>query len=945
MSARPSLLALLAFVCPVLLLGAACTEPVDWESPHEPFGRQLFTSPQSNPIALDGDMLYVANTTSNSISVVNTATQNIVENQLRVGLDPVGVAVRPDAPEVWVANHISDSISVIDANPASPSYLQILRTIQSLTGGTAGSTAFDEPVGIAFAEPPLQKAFVALSSTNEIAVIDTTTYAVTNKILLTAQEPRALAVRGNFLYVAAFESGNQTEISSCNGAPSPPDCTIGAGSIITFAMNPNLPGVDKNIIVDPVVPDRDLFVINATSEAIVDTVSGVGTLLYGVAAAPGGDVFVTQADARNAVNGLEGGILGDLDNRIFLNRIARIDCASGPCASSATQIELEDLPSPECGGGPCGADPAVPLATPYGIAASGDGTTLVATAAGSSRVFTVRTSDGVVLDTADVGSIPRGLVLRSDGGTGAPLTAYVLNTLDNSVSVVDVSDPSNISVTTTFAVGDDPTPDAIRRGRIAFNNANASSTGTFACGSCHPDGNMDQLLWRIGGACTFGACSGLDEARTTMPIRGLKHTLPLHWDGTLGDPFGGGNGAVGLGGSGGTDCDLGGPEGDHDCFFDLVQESLKGVMCDQSGSCPLGGNELSFQERDDMATFLASVAYPPSRARRIDDVVSASGVNGFRDFFGDQGGFVSTPNTCADMGAGCHAPPLGADTNSATLNGFDVPTMRGLYDRFVQFSLGLTGSQEALDAFVPSWSPAVGMREQDTFQVAFASLFQLVYNVPSGDIFQMIQEMSTGTSGATGRQVTISQATLNPTAQGILDALEAADTRGVINLRGNGRRSGTPMTFSYLGGGLYEAGPELIDRATLETEAGAGTLNVTFTGHLRANHGTAPEPVISPLGTPDEPVVSIPGSNNVTLVGVDVLENAVVFVNGAVLGSGTVSCSGGGFTPTCSSGTIVVSLGTSLPTGMHLLQVQNPAGPLSNEQPICEGNIATDCVF
>ena len=56
-----------------------------------------------------------------------------------------------------------------------------------------------------------------------------------------------------------------------------------------------------------------------------------------------------------------------------------------------------------------------------------------------------------------------------------------------------------------------------------------------------------------------------------MPIRGLKNTLPLHWDGTLGDPFGGGNGAVGLGGAGGTDCSLGDADGDHDCFLDLVQ--------------------------------------------------------------------------------------------------------------------------------------------------------------------------------------------------------------------------------------------------------------------------------------------------------------------------------------------------------------------------------------
>jgi hypothetical protein len=57
-----------------------------------------------------------------------------------------------------------------------------------------------------------------------------------------------------------------------------------------------------------------------------------------------------------------------------------------------------------------------------------------------------------------------------------------------------------------------------------------------------------------------------------MPIRGLENTLPLHWDGTLGDPFGGGNGAVGLAGTPapGHGCDPNDADGDHDCFLDLA---------------------------------------------------------------------------------------------------------------------------------------------------------------------------------------------------------------------------------------------------------------------------------------------------------------------------------------------------------------------------------------
>lgn len=65
--------------------------------------------------------------------------------------------------------------------------------------------------------------------------------------------------------------------------------------------------------------------------------------------------------------------------------------------------------------------------------------------------------------------------------------------IENSVSVVDLSDPTAPAVETTIALADPTDPD-LKRGRIAFNSAEASSTGTFACASCHPDGHTDQLL-------------------------------------------------------------------------------------------------------------------------------------------------------------------------------------------------------------------------------------------------------------------------------------------------------------------------------------------------------------------------------------------------------------------------------------------------------------------
>jgi sugar lactone lactonase YvrE len=69
---RIVLAALLAFSLPTLLL-ATSSEAGRRRSGtgHENAGHLTFTSPQSNPIALspDGDFLYVANTTSNTLEL------------------------------------------------------------------------------------------------------------------------------------------------------------------------------------------------------------------------------------------------------------------------------------------------------------------------------------------------------------------------------------------------------------------------------------------------------------------------------------------------------------------------------------------------------------------------------------------------------------------------------------------------------------------------------------------------------------------------------------------------------------------------------------------------------------------------------------------------------------------------------------------------------------
>ena len=914
--------------------GAGCNSV---SSPHEALGKLTFTSPQVNPVvvAANGQTAYVANTTSGTVSFVATSPFHVIRT-VRVGMEPVSLALRPDGLELWVSNHVSDSVSVIDLDPTSASFGAVVETVQALDA--KGVTQFDEPVGIAFASN--SKAYVALSSRNQIAIVNATSYQVTGFLTVRAQEPRAIAVQGGKLYVAAFESGNKTQISACL-TMAPPACTLTLTELVGFATNPNLPGATKNIVTaGNAYPDRDIFRFDTATDTEDGAISGIGTLLYGLAVSSNGTLYVTDTDARNGVNGLQGLGLADLGGRMFDNELVKLSscsCNTGTkvCTCTNTTRNLE----------PGGTTHANSRATPYGVALSADGSTVLVTAAGASRLASFD-ADGNELGVLDVGSIPKGVAFYAPSGPGG--TAYVLDQLGNSLRQVSVAPNGQLATLTSIPVGADPTPADVRRGDIAFNNAFASTTGNHSCGSCHP------------------GCDG-DEPRTTMPVRGLKNTLPLHWDGTLGDPFGGPDGSVGIAGSNPPDCSLADGD-DSDCFLHLVQGSLAGVMCDQSGSCP--NTSLSAADQVDLAKFLASVSYPPARSRRIDDTLSddtdtaslngipTSARQGFANFFTDVGGNGGTTRTCADANGGCHALPLGASTNSATLQGFDAPTMRGLTDRWLQFSLGLTNALPVLSVaniggtlggitvspLEPqiAFSTASGFQEVTTFGAAFL-VFQSVYGVRPPDLWQMFEEASTGLSGAVGRQLTLNTSTAALAATGaLLGKLEAADTRGAVNLYGTILRGGVTSSISFSGGTYLITSAPSLTTAQLLAEAQLGTSLVTLTAQLRQNVGTSPQPLLSTAGTIGNGLIQDPplpqlasGDLPFDVTGTAVSSAAAVLVDGQPAAA-VVTCTGGIANGLCNDGLVSIDLAARpSPDGLHLLQVQNPWGLVSNELPLC----------
>jgi YVTN family beta-propeller protein len=108
-----------------------------------------FESGPVRPLAMspNGSRLFVVNTPDGRLEVYDIQSYGLTPAfSVKVGLEPVAVAARTDS-EVWVVNHLSDSVSVVDLSTTPP------RVVRTLLVG-------DEPRDIVFAGPGGNRAFI-----------------------------------------------------------------------------------------------------------------------------------------------------------------------------------------------------------------------------------------------------------------------------------------------------------------------------------------------------------------------------------------------------------------------------------------------------------------------------------------------------------------------------------------------------------------------------------------------------------------------------------------------------------------------------------------------------------------------------------------------------------------------------------------------------------------
>ena len=804
-------------------------------------------SPSVHPVALspDGTKLAVCNLPAARVEIFDVSSgAPVALGTVPVGLDPVAARFRTSS-ELWVANFISDSISVVDVPT-----MQVVNTL----------SASNEPSDIVFAGAP-QRAYVSCGQPNLVQVYDPITLQVVTNLAIAGDLPRAMDVSpdGTKVYVAIFQSGNSSTIIGTGvslGFPRAnpvnfPDAPSGgqnpppnSGTNFAPAINPALtnPPPKVGLIVKKNsggrwmddnngdwteyirgtnaaftgrlpgwdVIDHDLAVID-TSNLSVNYVGGLMNICMAVGVNPvSGKICVIGTEALNNTR-FEAAMAG-----IFIRvNLAQVDPTNltstisdlNPHLTYQTAQIPEDKRNQSIG-------------DPRGIVWSPDGNTGYVAGMGSDNVIVID-SQGHRANpsTINVGAGATGLALDQ---TRSRL--YVYNRFDDSISTIDTAGGT---VTNTLQLFD-PTPSAIKLGRpLLYNTHRTSGLGQLSCASCHVDARTDRIAWDLGDPdgnekfITNANFANFTPATTNNyhPMKGPMVTVtlqdiighePFHW------------------------------RGDRDGIeqFDATFTNLQGMSPAPSAN-----------DMQTLKSFIATVRFAPNPFRNFNNSLSTNlALPGQLALGrGKLPAGTQLPNGNAQNGQlifrqttnlntsciVCHTLPTGLGTDMR-FNGFQwlpvplgpnsnhhvalvelarasdlplkVPSLRNVFDKFGMdvthtnsgsgFGFSHDGSVDSLARFVQD---GFGFTDDKTTADLIAFLISLtgsdLLNGLSVDVNRSPGVLSLDTPAAVGEQITVSNAVSNPLLDSMIALAQSATSR--VDLVAKGFENGQPRGWFY----------------------------------------------------------------------------------------------------------------------------------------------------
>lgn len=685
-----------------------------------------FEASHVHPLALsaDRDRLYAVNTPESRLAIFGVGERGELTllREVPVGLEPVSVVRRPRSEELWVVNHLSDSVSIVDGASG--------RRVATLHVG-------DEPTDVAFAQG---RAFVSLSgSESRVAVYDARTREPTHSIDVFGNDPRALAVTpdGRRVGLVVLESGNATTslpenaVALAGGAPpsdppraewlpaqAPRVSLIVRHDPVTGRFEDETGG-DWSALADYALPDLDLFLIDAASVETVEAFAGAGTSLFELAFHPRtGAAWIPNTEAHNQVR-----FEPNLRGRFADTRVTVIEPGG-----RRTFVDLNPHVDRSVTPGPP-EEAELSLAHPGDGVFDASGRRFYLTAFGSAKVAVLDGHTGAVLRRIDVAGGPSGVALdeRRD-------RLYVMSRFENGVSVVDLRQRREVGrAGLAGPSGFDPSPPSVRSGRrFLYDGRLSSGHGDLSCASCHLFANFDALAWDLGDprgevmryadadwlrfAPNRGSRTFFDPMKgpmVTQTLRGLAGQEPFHW------------------------------RGDRRNF-----QHFNGAFVSLMGRAA----PLSDADMDAFTDFIMTVRNPPNPHRGPGDSLPAE-IRG-----GDpaRGEALFAERGCN----GCHAAPAGTTGNLtfATVGSQDIKIahLRNVYEKLDDF---------APNRLIPGRTPNLGAREQrGGFGVlhggalSFHEFLRAFGFTPaqSADVAAFLRAFPTGTPACVGREVEIS---------------------------------------------------------------------------------------------------------------------------------------------------------------------------------------------
>ncbi len=828
----------------------------------------LFEAGPVNPIALspDGSRLFVANTSSGHLEVFPVSPTGTLSEpaSVPVGLEPVAIAVRNNS-EVWVVNHLSDSVSIVDVAADPP------RVVRTLLVG-------DEPRGIVFAGPGRNRAFIATAHRGQNTPWPDGDYDVPGTgradvwvfnannlgnsmggnpltvVQLFGDRPRALAASpdGSTVYAAVFRSGNRTvplsegvvcnNAGPCNvegttypaGRPFPETNFQGivsreSGIIVGFNAATNRwedeLGNNWNPAVRFSLPDLDVFEINAnaTTPFETDQFSGVGTVLFNMVVNPVNEkLYVSNTEANNLIR-FEG--FGDYVNELGPK-------PSGDPASLRGNIHRSQITVIDGAGNvqprhlnkhiPYGASP-VPagvkektVGTPLDMVVSSDGSTLYVAGFGSNGI--------AVYDTAELENnsfVPSASnIIPVDGPDGLALDEargllWVSSRRSSRVWRVNLATRQASSARAFY----NPEPVAIKNGRkFLYDTKLTSSNGEASCASCHVFGDMDDLSWDLGDpdATPFPN----PNPRASDPqfpglnlLPGLQPFDPLKGPMTT-QSFRGmvNNGPMHWRGdrSGGS---TGGDPLDSNAAFVAFNVAFPGLLGRDEG-------ELDPSDMQAFADFTLALTYPPNPIRALDNSLSSAAASALALYNGQITDQVSNCNGChtLDRASGFFGTSGRSTFENETME-FKVPHLRNVYQKVGMFGMPPTDFfPDADGAFRGDQVRGTGFLHDGSVDTVFDFLGADVFSINNAqqrNLEALMMEFDSDLAPIVGQQVTVRQGSGSDTTARVNLLIERADTTyytnaedGVVkecDLIVKGVVNGESRGWFYLGSNTFQS--------------------------------------------------------------------------------------------------------------------------------------------